>query len=411
MSDPTPETPETPDALEATEVSPEATVEVGVAEADEGDADADEGELIAEVVEAAPTGLGMLLESAARSRSLLDGVISDLRRSERQLEQSLEALLVSTRVPLTAEEIATKLGLLEADVQAGLDRLRTNLEGRALGLFPREKDGKRAYVVDVRAAYRPDVASVAPPLLKPLVTETLALIAINQPIAQARLVRERGSTVYDHVKELLERGLVMRGKQGRSYTLRTTDAFAAEFGLPNDPDLIRQALARAAGALGEPTMIGSQRLHFDAEGAPDALVQEAQRVAEELGPPPPELLAPILGDAEGEAAPTGAVAFAAPSLPATPRELPDLGPLPRLDDCVVSGGEAPQPLAAPTAGEDDDHPGEDDLAAALEEAPVTDASTPTSEPVRQETAPRADSSRLDRLMALTDDQETTLDDW
>ena len=255
MIDPASE-PQPEEAPEASPCDPADEAAVATAGEDEGEeGEGDDGEaLLAEVVEAAPTGLGMLLESASRSRSLLDGVVTDLRRSERKLEQSLEALLVSTRVPLTADDIALKLGLPVDEVHAGIERLRAALDGRALGLFPREKNGQRAYVVDVRAAYRPDVASVAPPLLKPLVTETLALIAINQPIAQARLVRERGSTVYEHVKELLERGLVQRGKQGRSYTLRTTDAFAAEFGLPNDPDLIRQALARAAGALGDVSM-------------------------------------------------------------------------------------------------------------------------------------------------------------
>ena len=401
MSEPAPESPaeqpsqdDVPSAVEG-EATPVATAE--------DEAEEDEEAVTAEVVEAAPTGLGILLESASRSRSLLDGVISDLRRSDRQLEQSLEALLVSTRVPLTAEDIATKLGLPEDEVQAGLERLKHALEGRALGLFPREKDGKRAYVVDVRAAYRADVASVAPPLLKPLVTETLALIAINQPIAQSRLVRERGSTVYDHVKELLARGLIQRGKQGRSYTLRTTDAFAAEFGLPNDPDLIRQALARAAGAVGDPSVIGSQRLHFDAEAAPDALLEEAQRIAEELGPPPPELLAPLLGIETEDGAPA---AEGAPDVSA-PRVLPDLGPLPRLDDCVISGGEAPVANQAPALAPDPTHPTEPQP----EEASMAQASPNPDTPQTESSPPRADSSRLERLMSLTDDQETTLDDW
>ncbi|MCA8921545.1 MAG: SMC-Scp complex subunit ScpB [Planctomycetes bacterium] len=400
-SEPQPE--EAPEASPSDPADEAAVATAGEDEDEEGEGDDGEA-LLAEVVEAAPTGLGMLLESASRSRSLLDGVVTDLRRSERKLEQSLEALLVSTRVPLTADDIALKLGLPVDEVHAGIERLRAALDGRALGLFPREKNGQRAYVVDVRAAYRPDVASVAPPLLKPLVTETLALIAINQPIAQARLVRERGSTVYEHVKELLERGLVQRGKQGRSYTLRTTDAFAAEFGLPNDPDLIRQALARAAGALGDPGVIGSQRLHFDAEGAPDALVLEANRIAEELGPPPPELLAPLLGTGEeGDAAP------ATPSAaPQARQELPDLGPLPRLDDCVISGGEAPSArVAEPSEPEPTRGP-----AAAPQEAPMAEAPSPTPESsVTESSPPRADSSRLERLLSLTDDQETTLDDW
>jgi chromosome segregation and condensation protein ScpB len=193
-------------------------------------------------------------------------------------------------------EIAQATGTTETVVVGCLARLERALAERptAMGLFVREKAGQRAFILDLKTAFRADVAAVAPPLLKPAVTETLALIAINQPLPQARLVRERGSTVYEHVKELLDRGLIARSRKGRNFHLRTTDAFAAEFGLDNDPELIRRALARAAGITGTPEVVGSPRLHWDGVGTPEgaeprdvnALAAGLVAEAREFVPPP-----------------------------------------------------------------------------------------------------------------------------
>ena len=42
---------------------------------------------------------------------------------------------------------------------------------------------------------------------------------------------------------------------------------------------------------------------------------------------------------------------------------------------------------------------------------MAQASPNPDTPQTESSPPRADSSRLERLMSLTDDQETTLDDW
>ena len=362
-------------------------------------------------------------EDADASNPSLQAVLHDLR-GQRQLEQSIEAMLVSTRVPMTTAEIAEALGYAVAPVEEALERLRSDLEGRALGLFHRDKQGQKAWILDIRAAYRADVASVAPPLLKPAVTETLALIAINQPIPQARLVRERGSTVYDHVKELVARGLVQRGKQGRSYVLGTTDAFAAEFGLANDPGLIRRALAKAAGVEGAPEVIGSPRIHFDetAKQTAPALQAEAQEIADEQAAQAQALsderaarLQAALAEVEAEqqqaeaeqpaeAAETdeGSRSFQrdlSPGLAAgrgPVSRLPSdaFEPMPVEDDAVVSGGEAPTDQRETFTEQ---------------ESSMAPSNRPDHETTPEENT--SESSRLARLLAMTGDDDTTNDDW
>ena len=384
-----PEVTAAPEAPEAPEV-PEAPVSEA-ADAEGGGPLADR-EPVGEVELVRVADLGTPGPSPA-----LEAVLRDLRGEERRIERSLEALLVATRVPLSVEEMCTKLSLPTPVVEQALLRLAAALEERALGLFHKEKDGKRVYILDVKAAYRPDVAAVAPPLLKQHVTETLALIAMNQPISQSRLVRERGTAVYDHVKELLDRGLVQRLKQGRSYVLRTTDGFAAEFGLENDPALIRRALARAAGVQGDPEIMGSPRIRFDQDEAVAApLLDEARKVAAETPRPAP---APETG------APASADGPPPSRLPADAFDAPQTSE----GDCIISGGEAPTP---------NQEPAPERLPARVEVEPEEetdmnpeplDESTRPTDARAEDDTPRGDPARLAKLLALTGDGGG--DDW
>lgn len=347
----------------------------------------------------------------------LDAVLTDLRGDAREREQQLEALLFSTHVPLTTAEIARALVRSTQEVEAGLQRLERALADRstAVALFVREKGGERAFILDLKAAYRKDAAAVAPPMLKQAVTETLALVAINQPLSQARLVRERGSTVYDHVKELMTRGLIARQRKGRNYFLRTTDAFAAEFGLDNDPDLIRRALARAAGVERTPEVMGSPRVHMgEGEAETEALVAEAMACVPAELPPTPEPVV-VEGEAvadEGAASAAGGAAdgadtgtdespleapFEAPADEATAASTDDAVPAQAddIEDCVVSGGEPPRAGSV--------------VPAPAPEAPLAGARRRASEPAAGP-APEAPPSRIAHLLDLFQEQSTT-DDW
>jgi segregation and condensation protein B len=351
-----------------------------------------------------PAGVARLQRTRA-----LDAVLTDLRGDAREREQQLEALLFSTHVPLTTGEIARALGRSVEEVTAGLLLLERTIAERstAVSLFIREKGGERAFILDLKAAYRKDAAAVAPPMLKPAVTETLALIAINQPLSQARLVRERGSTVYEHVKELMGRGLIQRQKKGRNYLLRTTDAFAAEFGLDNDPELIRRALARAAGVEGTPEVVGSPRVHIDdaareAATSPEALVEEARAFV----PPPP--------DPEAERAAAAALEAATPA-----RE---------DEDCLVSGDDAPRAAEAEEGAEAAESEAPEQAAAVeapvveapvvqapVVQAPVVEAQAAPAPEVRDPTPAPSDEappppSRIAHLLDLFNDQAGG-DDW
>lgn len=164
----------------------------------------------------------------------------------KDLDLRIEGLLFVTDAPLTGPQISS---ILNVSLKKVMETLRAMIKSfarrrSALELRERIRRGQPAFVIDLKPEYRPDVKPLARPALARRYIDTLALIALNQPVPQSRLVRERGSKIYDHVRELCEQGLVHRIKKGLSYELRTTPRFASEFGLSNNPRDLKAMLAR-----------------------------------------------------------------------------------------------------------------------------------------------------------------------
>ncbi|HBP23321.1 MAG TPA: hypothetical protein DEA08_36785 [Planctomycetes bacterium] len=370
-------------------------------------------------------------------QSLLEGVIRQVQPGNEAPELVICAQLFSAHKPLSIAELAANLAMGVEAVEAALSSLSETLRMSPFGVFRRSvrRKGPKSrpttgYVLDLKPMFRRNVATVGRPVLGQGLTETLALIALNQPISQSRLVRERGSSVYEHVKELVARDWVQKYKAGRSYELRTTETFAAEFGLENDPALIKRALARAAGVEGAPEVVGSDRVLYEGETAPK-LVAEAK--AHE--PSPAELARRRAVEAAREAAlqallqteglesqhllrPDFGAAPAAEQAPASE----GFAPLPQ-ENCVVSGGQAPQPKqveAEPSEEAASFHAGEGVVSGGappvrnrilqeIKEARMKrEAEQKTTEQDTNEDS--QGTSRVAHLLSLLDDEGTD-DDW
>ena len=80
------------------------------------------------------------------------------------------------------------------------------------------------------------VEDLLPAELKTAVLRTLAVIAIKKKLLQSELIILRGSTAYDHIKELLEKKFIIKRKQkdGRSYWLSLSDKFFQTFAVSNE---------------------------------------------------------------------------------------------------------------------------------------------------------------------------------
>lgn len=151
-----------------------------------------------------------------------------------QLKARIEAVLFTTAQALSIKEIADILNEDDVDTveQAMLD-LIMDYASREGAL---EIDDENGYILQVKEDHMDIVEKLCPVELKPGVLRTLSVIALKEPIRQTDLKELRGSNAYEHVQELLEKGLISRtkDKNGRSYNLKTTPKFAEYFKLKGD---------------------------------------------------------------------------------------------------------------------------------------------------------------------------------
>ena len=80
------------------------------------------------------------------------------------------------------------------------------------------------------------VEDLLPAELRTAVLRTLAIIAIKKKILQSDLIILRGSSAYDHIKELIEKKFINKRKQkdGRSYWLSLSEKFFQTFAVSNE---------------------------------------------------------------------------------------------------------------------------------------------------------------------------------
>ena len=74
------------------------------------------------------------------------------------------------------------------------------------------------------------------PLLSRGPMRTLSYIAYNQPVDQMKVIADRGSHVYSHLRMMEEMGLITRERlEGREVIVKTTPYFADYFGFSHNP--------------------------------------------------------------------------------------------------------------------------------------------------------------------------------
>jgi segregation and condensation protein B len=158
----------------------------------------------------------------------------------------VEAALFSAGKPLSIEEIATQTNLSPEAVKEACKELAKEYDGRDTVLEVGKAGAKWAMQVRPQAAE--PATKFAPPEIPGKLLKTLALIAYHQPMKQSELVDMIGTKVYDHVPELVERGLVKAREEGVTKILVTTALFPEYFGLDaEDREQVRATMAKLVG--------------------------------------------------------------------------------------------------------------------------------------------------------------------
>ena len=158
-----------------------------------------------------------------------------------QLKARIEAVLFTTAKALSAKEIGE---ILEVEPEAAEEALLELIMDYSSRDGVLEIDDDNGYILQIKEEFMDIVEKLCPVDLKPPVQKTLTIIALKEPLRQTALIEMRGSTAYEHVQELLDKGFISKtkDKNGRSFNLKTTPKFAEYFKLKGDTRALAKIL-------------------------------------------------------------------------------------------------------------------------------------------------------------------------
>ncbi|MGM9994210.1 MAG: SMC-Scp complex subunit ScpB [Candidatus Avigastranaerophilus sp.] len=153
------------------------------------------------------------------------------------LKSRIEAVLFVTGKAVDIKEIAQILESDEQEVEEAMLALIFDYSSREGAL---EIDDENGYIIQVKPEYMDIVEKLCPVDISNAVLKTLTVIALKEPIRQSELKDLRGSSAYDHVHELIAKGLICRkkDKNGRSFNLKTTPKFAEYFKMKGNSEIL-----------------------------------------------------------------------------------------------------------------------------------------------------------------------------
>ncbi|MEK6959312.1 MAG: SMC-Scp complex subunit ScpB [archaeon] len=145
-------------------------------------------------------------------------------------EKIMEAALFMSPKPVTLDELNEIASVnSRIDTKAMMSELKSFYDTRKSALEIVELPV--GYMMRVREGYEEKVSHFAKDtMFNKSIMKTLALIAYKQPITQSLVVQYRNNKAYDHLKELLENGLIKKEPRGKTFVLTTTTKFIEYFG-------------------------------------------------------------------------------------------------------------------------------------------------------------------------------------
>ena len=204
------------------------------------------------------------LEAAQRERLNLP--------PNQSLKGRIEAVLFLTGKALTLQDIRELIDAPHDDVETALVELMGDYNFRETSSL--EIDDTDGYILQVKEEYGDIVNKMMPLEMSPAELRTLSAIAIKAPVLQSDLIEWRGAVAYEHIASLLQRKLITKRREGRSYLLNVTRHFHEYFKLTAD----KKALAHLVNLIGKegevpvaPTPVAESSIRdarFDADGNP-----------------------------------------------------------------------------------------------------------------------------------------------
>jgi segregation and condensation protein B len=155
----------------------------------------------------------------------------------------VEAALYASGRPLTTGEIAHVAGTASERKATAMAREVARAVNSTLQAVEVVEYAGPKFAMQLKAEYTQTARRFATrPLLSRAALRTLSYIAFFQPISSSELALRRGSTVYQHLKELEDVGFVLAERRGRGRAYNTTARFTEYFGLSTDATTMKRQL-------------------------------------------------------------------------------------------------------------------------------------------------------------------------
>lgn len=174
----------------------------------------------------------------------IEALMGEAKQStQKKLQSRIEAILFLSDKPRTADSIAQQCNTDIDLVRQALSALVQDYEDRDGGLVI---DCTHGYCMQIADEFEDLTEDILPIELRTAVLRTLSTIALKEPILQSDLMQIRGGGIYEHVKELVELGLVKKSKEGNSHIVHTTKFFSENFKLSQNGLELQTVLKKAS---------------------------------------------------------------------------------------------------------------------------------------------------------------------
>ncbi len=184
-----------------------------------------------------------------------------------ELDTLIEATLFGAGRSMSVEELAVDLEVEETEISTSLESLRTSLKRRRGGALQLAEINGR-WALEVKPKVAQHLPCNAKTDIPPKLLKSASLIAFHQPMMQSRLVELLGQRTYDHVRELVQLGLVERRRHGNTKRLSTTRRFSEVFGCPHtEKRKVRAWFREQAAGLGLTSGGGDRPMALNEEQA------------------------------------------------------------------------------------------------------------------------------------------------
>jgi len=148
-----------------------------------------------------------------------------------KIKKTIEAALFMNPKPMNLESLSKTTDTKSFQrIEDALNELMEDYSVRDSAIeIVRNEEG---YRMQVKPEFEPNVRhlGVGTTEMKKAITKTLAFIAYKQPVKQSMVVKYRSNKAYEEIKDLVEKGFVLKEKSGITYVLRTTKKFLDYFG-------------------------------------------------------------------------------------------------------------------------------------------------------------------------------------